>query len=193
MSLFKCKAYTVEQGATTPNFSTCTIGTLTGTTANITTVNATTVTGTTVAATTATATTSTPTLLVPTGARVPATVVTTSATPTFTAALSGTTYICAATTGTQTITLPAAATAGLEIRLVCGHASGEIIVAVATGDNIVGKIHGAENATGISTTATTGVLKNTAATNVVGDHCTLVSDGVTTWYMTSVAGVWAAA
>lgn len=41
-----------------------------------------------------------------------------------------------------------------------------------------------------ATAASTGI-KNTAATNVVGDFVTLVSDGVTTWYMTSVAGVWA--
>lgn len=106
------------------------------------------------------------------------------------AADSGTVYIFTKSSATQVLTLPAAATAGLEYTFVCGHASGEINVGVATGDNIVGKTHGAENGTGLSSTATTGLLKNTAASNVVGDFTTLVSDGATTWYMVAVAGVW---
>lgn len=103
---------------------------------------------------------------------------------------SGTVYIATKSSATQVFTLPLAATAGLRYSFVCAHASGEIHVGVGTGDNIIGKTHGAENGTGLSSTATTGLLKNTAATNVVGDFCTLVSDGITTWYMVSVAGVW---
>ena len=38
----------------------------------------------------------------------------------------------------------------------------------------------------------TGLLKNTAANNVVGDSVTLVSDGITTWYMTAQLGAWSA-
>lgn len=116
-----------------------------------------------------------------------------SANVSVTAAASGTVYIDTLGSGTSTFTLPAASTAGLTYSFVCGDAAGEIIVAVGTGDNIIGKTHGAENGTGISTTATTGVLKNTAASNVLGDFTTLVSDGTTHWYMVSVAGVWAAA
>lgn len=90
---------------------------------------------------------------------------------------------------TTTFTLPAATTAGLEFTFVCGDAAGEILVNPATGEKMVGKTHGAENGTGIANT-TTGI-KNTAATNVKGDFCTLVADGVDTWWMTAVAGVWA--
>lgn len=92
-----------------------------------------------------------------------------------------------------TFTLPAASTAGLTYTFVAGNVTGSsntVLINVQTGDNVVGKTHGAENGTGIATTANTGI-KNTAATNVVGDFVTLVSDGVTTWYMTAVAGVWA--
>jgi hypothetical protein len=115
---------------------------------------------------------------------------TTAVTATLTANDSGKTIVGTATSGTQTFTLPAAAKAGLVYTFVNGHASNEILINVATGDNVIGKIHGAENATGILTATSTGI-KNTAATDVVGDFCTLVSAGGTTWYMTAVAGVWA--
>jgi hypothetical protein len=106
------------------------------------------------------------------------------------AAESGKVYVQTRSSTTCTFTLPAAA-AGLTYTFVCGHASSEILITPATGDAIVGKAHGAENAGGLAPAAGTGI-KNTAATNVVGDHCTLVALDTTTWYMTSVAGVWAA-
>lgn len=108
---------------------------------------------------------------------------------------SGTTYIATKATQSpdQIFTLPPAATPGLYYTFVCGHGTGEITVAVSTGDNILGKTHGAENGAAFATTATTGILINTVATNVIGDFCTLQSDGITSWYMTAVAGVWAAA
>ena len=111
-----------------------------------------------------------------------------------TAAMSGTVFIATKASATQVFTLPAAATAGLEYTFVCGTAGldGEIHVGVFAGDLITGKIHAAENGTALLSTVTTGLLKNTAATNVDGDFCTLVSDGVTTWYMISLAGVWSA-
>jgi len=115
---------------------------------------------------------------------------TTAATATLTEADSGKVTIATLSSGTQTFTLPAAARVGQRFTFVCGHASGEILISVATGDNIVGKTDGGSAGTGIATATSTGI-KNTAATNVVGDFVTLVSDGVTTWYMTSVAGVWA--
>lgn len=116
---------------------------------------------------------------------------TTAATATLTNEDSGKLIVATRTSSTQTFTLPAASIPGQRFTFVCGHADGEILVNPATGDNIVGKTHGAENGTGIAT-ATSAGIKNTAATNVVGDFCTLVSDGVTSWFMTSVAGVWAA-
>jgi len=110
---------------------------------------------------------------------------------TVTAAQTGGTFINTATGTTTTFTLPAAATAGLSYCFVeGGDAAGELLLAMATGDNVVGKIHAAENGTGIATAVSTGI-KNTAATNVKGDFVCLVSDGITTYYMTSLAGVWA--
>jgi hypothetical protein len=105
------------------------------------------------------------------------------------AAESGKVYVQTRSSTTVTFTLPAAA-AGLTYTFVCGHASSEILITPASGDAIVGKTHGAQDATGLAPAAGTGI-KNTAATNVVGDHCTLVALDTTTWYMTSVAGVWA--
>ena len=124
-----------------------------------------------------------------TGVRRPSTV-TTADTRTLTAAESGAVMICTKASATQVFTLPLAATAGLMFSFVCGHASGEIHVGVGTGDNIVGKTDGAAAGTGLVSTATTGLLKDTAASNVVGDHVTLVSDGATTWFMVAVAGAW---
>lgn len=102
---------------------------------------------------------------------------------------SGKVYVQTRSSTTVTFTLPAAA-AGLTYTFVCGHADSEILITPGTGDAIVGKTHGAENGTGIAPAAGTGI-KNTAATNVVGDHCVLTALDATTWYMTSVAGVWA--
>ena len=116
--------------------------------------------------------------------------VTTADTIAITADDSGKVYFATKASATQVFTLPTAATAGLQYTFVCGHADGEIHVAVTGAQDIAGKTHGAENATGIISTATTGLLKNTAASNVVGDFATLVSDGVSRWYMVTVAGVW---
>src|SRR5690606_41854365 len=102
---------------------------------------------------------------------------------------SGKVFVQTRASSTVTFSLPAAQ-AGLEYTFVCGHIGSEILINPASGDAIVGKTHGAENGTGIAPAAGTGI-KNTAATNVVGDHCTLVALDTTTWYMTSVAGVWA--
>lgn len=110
---------------------------------------------------------------------------------TLTTADSGKTFIDTKGSATTTFTLPdAGTTKGLEMSFVNGDASGEILITPASGDKIVGKTHGAENGSGIAPAAGTGI-KNTAATNVKGDFCTLVFDGVDTWWMTAVAGVWA--
>lgn len=124
------------------------------------------------------------------GLRRSATSVTSSATITVTAAQTGTTFISTAGSGTQVFTLPAAATSGLTYSFVCGNAATEIILGVASGDNIVGKTDGATDGTGLVSTVTTGQLKNTAAGNVKGDFVTIVSDGITTWYMVAIAGGW---
>ncbi len=107
---------------------------------------------------------------------------------------SGTVYICTKTSSTQIVTLPQASTAGLQYTFVCGQgaAAGEIQIGVTTGDLIVSKTSAAQDATGLLTTATTGLLKNTAAGNVVGDWITLVSDGLTSWYTIAQGGAWTA-
>jgi hypothetical protein len=92
--------------------------------------------------------------------------------------------------GTQTYTLPAAAAApGAVFTFICQHASSEILVNPNAADQI--SIKGLiDHSTSVKPAAGTGV-KNTAATNVIGDYLTLVSDGVLTWYEISGAGIWA--
>lgn len=115
---------------------------------------------------------------------------TTADTATLTAADSGKMIVATKATATQVFTLPTAAVAGQRFTFVCGHASGEILINPITAQSIVGKIHAAQDGTGLAPAAGTGI-KNTAASNVVGDAITLVSDGVTTWYITAQTGLWA--
>ena len=102
---------------------------------------------------------------------------------------SGSVFVQTASSGTTTYTLPAAA-AGLTYTFVCGNAGGEILITPATGDAIVTKIHSAQDGTALAPAAGTGI-KNTAATNVAGDSITLVALDTTTWYGTSIIGLWA--
>jgi hypothetical protein len=106
-----------------------------------------------------------------------------------TAAESGEVFVQTRSSTTVTFTLPAAA-AGLEYTFVCGHANSEILVTPAAGDAIVTKIHAAQDGTALAPAAGTGI-KNTAATNVAGDAITLVALDDTTWYGTSIIGLWA--
>ena len=67
---------------------------------------------------------------------------------------------------------------------MCGHASGEILINPATGEKIVALVFaaiGADADTAQISNTTTGI-KNTAATNVLGDNITLIFDGVDTWF-----------
>lgn len=118
-----------------------------------------------------------------------------SGTTALTAAQSPALVINTGTSATTTFTLPAAVTAGLEYCFVeNGNAAGELLVNVFAGDNVVGRgitdTAGTTGATAIATAASSGI-KNTAASNVRGDLTCLVSDGITTWVMVSVMGVWA--
>ena len=109
---------------------------------------------------------------------------------TVTAAMSSRMFVATAASGTQTFTLPLAATAaGLHYTFVCGHASGEILVTPDAADQI--SIKGlVDHSTSVKPTAGTGV-KNSASGNVIGDHLTLVSDGVATWHDVAAGGIWA--
>lgn len=115
---------------------------------------------------------------------------------TLTNAHCGRTIVNNATTGAQTFTLPAVADVpGCEITLLAGHADGEILVNMAASGTCVITTFGAVGAdadTAIVTDAScdTG-LKNTAATNAIGDSLKLVSDG-TRWLGVGITtGIWA--
>lgn len=116
---------------------------------------------------------------------------------TLTNGVSNAVYFANKASATQTFTFPKASTCpGMQVTLVCGNAAGEINTAVDAADSVVGLTFGAVGATPttaqLSTTAGHGI-KNTAATNVVGDQATFVSDGVATWYLLGqTTGIWAA-
>ena len=121
------------------------------------------------------------------------TVVGTDATYALTAAMSGGTWFATKSSATQTYTLPAVA-AGLKYTFICGHASGEILInptgSVVTTITTFGAV-GASPTTAIVATAAGTGIKNTAATNAIGDSITLISDGIG-WYSVGVtSGIWA--
>lgn len=124
----------------------------------------------------------------------PATV-TTAATATLGISDCGGVIVATAASGTQVLTLPAVANGGCMITLVAGNAGGEILVNAAAAGTCVITSFGAVGATPTTaivtdTTCNTG-LKNTAATNAVGDSLTLVSDG-TQWLGVGISsGIWA--
>ena len=98
---------------------------------------------------------------------------------------------------TQTFTLPTAASvgAGCQFTFIAGSAAGEILVDPNDADDIKGSAFaaiGADADTATLAPADNTGIKNTAGTNVLGDNITLVSDGVTTWYVLGMpTGVWA--
>lgn len=100
-----------------------------------------------------------------------------------TAIQSGLVYIGTKASATQIISLPLPTKAGLVFTFVCGSAAGEINVDPGAATYKI-------NGPGITVVATKD-LKNTAATNVLGDLVTIVSDGVDTWWATAISGTWA--
>ena len=120
-------------------------------------------------------------------------ITTTADTIAVTAAQSGNTFLATKGSATQVYTLPAVS-AGLKYTFICGHASGEILIDQAASEVI--KITtfaavGADADTAIVTTAGGTGIKNTAATNAIGDSVTLISDGVG-WYGVGItSGIWA--
>lgn len=117
----------------------------------------------------------------------------TAATIAITAAQSGATFMATKASATQTYTLPAVA-AGLVYTFICGHASGEILIDQAASEVITITAFaavGVDADTGIVAPAGGTGIKNTAATNAVGDSLTLISDG-TGWYGVGItSGIWA--
>lgn len=127
--------------------------------------------------------------ITPTGGLLRQVEATTAETEAVAVADSGRVYVQTRSSTTVTYTLPAAA-AGLTYTFVCGDAGSEILITPAAGDAIVTKIHAAQDGTALAPAAGTGI-KNTAATNVAGDSITLVALDATTWYGTSIIGLWA--
>lgn len=118
---------------------------------------------------------------------------TTASAITVTAAQSGEVFLATASSGTQTFTLPAPAE-GLIYTFIAGHADGEILIDPNGTESITATAFAAVGADAdtaiVAVTSGTGI-KNTAASNAVGDSITLVSDG-TSWYGVGIAsGIWA--
>lgn len=108
---------------------------------------------------------------------------------TLTQADAGKTVLATKSSATQTFTLPAATVSGVRFTFCCGDAGGEILIDPAGTDDISCK---ATNDAGSAINNTDGSgLKNTAATNVIGDYLTLISDGVGKWYTVAQSGIWA--
>ena len=116
----------------------------------------------------------------------------TATTYTVKASETGRTFVQTLSSGTQTYTLPPIARnpAGLVYSFICGDVGGEINVSTASSADTI-KAKATEDA-GAAISSTTGI-KNSGAggTNVLGDHITLVSDGVAIWYMLGQSGTWA--
>lgn len=118
-----------------------------------------------------------------------------AATRTLTDSESNSIIVATKSSATQTFTLPLASTAGLQFTFICGNAGGEILVDPDDADDIKGftfSAIGADADTAALAPADNTGIKNTAATNVVGDCITLVSDGGTKWYTIGpTSGIWA--
>lgn len=122
-------------------------------------------------------------------------IVTTAATRTIAINECGSVIVGNATSGTQVFTLPAVANTGCMLTFIAGDAGGEILVNMAAAGTCVVTSFaavGADADTGIVTDASCNTgLKNTAATNAIGDSLTIVSDG-TRWLGVGItSGIWA--
>lgn len=123
------------------------------------------------------------------------TIVTDAATRTLTVSECGSIIISTLGSSTQTYTLPAVTNAGCKFTFITGHASGEVIVKTPTAVTCTLTSFaavGADADTGIITdTSCEGGIKNTAATNAIGDTLTLVSSGTAWFGVTITSGIWA--
>lgn len=114
--------------------------------------------------------------------------VTTAATLTLTPEDSNKVVYATKSSATQTFTLPAASGSGMQVTFVCGHASGEILVNGGASD--VFNVKATEGGAAVATAAGTGV-KNTAATNILGDSITLIDVSANNWQGIHQSGTWA--
>jgi hypothetical protein len=97
----------------------------------------------------------------------------------------------------QTVTLPAASAAGCQFTFIAGNAGGEIkIDTAADGDGCqvfaFSAIGADADASMISKADCTPGIKNTAATNALGDNVTIMANGGSTWIgIGTPTGIWA--
>ena len=110
---------------------------------------------------------------------------------TLTQADCGRTIVSTRTSTTAEFVLPKATTAGAGclFRFVTTSAASEVLLTPDAADNFQIKATG-DGGASVVTVAGTGI-KNTAATNVLGDAMSTVSDGVLTYIMISQSGIWA--
>lgn len=122
-------------------------------------------------------------------------IVTTAATRTLLVSECGAVIVGNATSSTQVFTLPAIANAGCAFTFIAGHADTEIqfkSAAVATCVFTHFAAVGADADTAIVTdTSCEGGIKNTAATNAIGDSITIISDGTRWLGVGQASGIWA--
>jgi len=97
-------------------------------------------------------------------------------------------YIATLASGTQTFFLPSASPSGQTFTFICGSAAGEILISPRSNNTI--SVKASEGGANVTPTAGTGI-KNTGATNILGDRVTLMSDGSTGWHAISQSGTWA--
>jgi hypothetical protein len=118
--------------------------------------------------------------------------VTAATTQTLTAADCGAVIVANHTTATQTFTLPAVTNTGCFFTFIAGNAATEILINAAAVSTCIFTFAtvGTVSATVTDTSCETGI-KNTAATNVVGDTITLLSDGVRWFGVGTATGTWA--
>lgn len=117
-------------------------------------------------------------------------VLTGTATVSVSSAYSGGLVIATATSSTQTFQIPAASTAGLRYTFRVTSAASELLINSASASDTFSIKATGDAGASVVTSAGTGI-KNTAATNVVGDNITLTSDGITGWHGTAQSGIWA--
>lgn len=117
-------------------------------------------------------------------------IVTAAATLTLTAADSGAVVVGTLGSGTQTITLPEANVNGLNYHFTQTTAAGEILVNPGNATDVFQLKATVDAGASIVTAAGVGI-KNTAATNVVGDFITIISNGAGRWIMIAQSGIWA--
>lgn len=117
--------------------------------------------------------------------------ITSADTATLTAESSPRVTIATKASATQIFTLPiASAASGCYYTFICGHASGEILVNPGNGTDVFSIKATVDQGANIITAAGVGI-KNTAATNVLNDLITVLSDGVSKWWMVEQSGIWA--